>query len=218
MEERILRFLNFHVSVPTASVFLARYLKIAGGSRYTTHRAHYFAERSLREHDMRKYKPSVVAAAAHLPGAPSRDARRMGENRGLSAPCLGVTYIYTTLGTCLTRGPGRGAPQGGWYRNSPQAVVRSRPPGCCGVHLDDPGPLDQGFEGTLIRALKCRDAGQTRDNSCCRACLLCASAGALVCETGGTGGVVVVIIIIIIIINILVERSSSVRVSHGADA
>jgi hypothetical protein len=64
MEEEILRFLNFHVSVPTAYVFLARYLKIASGSRYTTHRAHYFAERSLQEHDMLKYKPSVVAAAA----------------------------------------------------------------------------------------------------------------------------------------------------------
>lgn len=64
MEQRILAFLEFKISFPTTYHFLARFLKIAGGGRNCSNRAHYFAERALQEHDVLHYKPSLIAASA----------------------------------------------------------------------------------------------------------------------------------------------------------
>lgn len=65
MEMKILTFFGYSVTSPTVYHFLMRFLRVGGyhlQSR-TAHRASYFAERCLQEHEMLSYKPSVVAAA-----------------------------------------------------------------------------------------------------------------------------------------------------------
>lgn len=64
MEQKILHFFRFNVSMPTIHCFLSRFLKIAQGSHLCSPRAHYFAERALQEHELLKWKPSLIAAAS----------------------------------------------------------------------------------------------------------------------------------------------------------
>lgn len=93
MEQKILHFFRFNVSMPTIHQFLVRFLKIANGSHLCSPRAQYFAERALQEHDMLKWKPSLVAAAAvYL-------AKR---NETLDAWVRAFTDVYRTPLSCWT--------------------------------------------------------------------------------------------------------------------
>ncbi len=65
MEMKILVFFGYNVSCPTSYQFLIRFLRIGGYnlSSRAAHRANYFSERCLQEHEMLTYKPSLLAAA-----------------------------------------------------------------------------------------------------------------------------------------------------------
>jgi cyclin B len=76
MEMKILIFFGYSVACPTAHQFLVRFLRIGGYSltARTAHRASYFCERCLQEHDMLSYKPSLLAAAVvYLAASMDRD-------------------------------------------------------------------------------------------------------------------------------------------------
>jgi cyclin B len=65
MEMKMLVFFGYNVCSPTCYQFLVRFLRIGGYSltSRTAHRACYFSERCLQEHEMLSYKPSLLAAA-----------------------------------------------------------------------------------------------------------------------------------------------------------
>ncbi len=52
------------ITVPTACNFLSRYLTVAEATNLECQRANYYCERSLQEHDMLQYRPSMVAASS----------------------------------------------------------------------------------------------------------------------------------------------------------
>lgn len=56
--------LEWRISLPTANPFLHRFLSITGACKVTRHCSQYYLERSLLEHDMLVYRPSVVAASS----------------------------------------------------------------------------------------------------------------------------------------------------------
>ena len=64
MEQTILRVLNWKISLPTAYPFLDRFLSITNASEMTRHAATYYLERTLQEHDLLQYRPSMVCASA----------------------------------------------------------------------------------------------------------------------------------------------------------
>lgn len=67
METKILEALRYKITVPNSHYFLVRNMRIISVTEITRHRANYFAQRTLQEHDMLCYRPSMIAAAAtHL--------------------------------------------------------------------------------------------------------------------------------------------------------
>eukprot|EP00566_Odontella_aurita_P012130 CAMPEP_0113562118 /NCGR_PEP_ID=MMETSP0015_2-20120614/20351_1 /TAXON_ID=2838 /ORGANISM="Odontella" /LENGTH=497 /DNA_ID=CAMNT_0000463983 /DNA_START=228 /DNA_END=1721 /DNA_ORIENTATION=- /assembly_acc=CAM_ASM_000160 len=64
MEQDILQRLRFKITVPTAYPFLLRFLNMTKASQLSRIAANYYMERTLQEHDLLKFKPSVVAASA----------------------------------------------------------------------------------------------------------------------------------------------------------
>ncbi|KAL7551788.1 hypothetical protein ACHAWF_014984 [Thalassiosira exigua] len=64
MEQTILRVLDWKISLPTAYPFLDRFLGLVRASEMTRHAAAYYLERTLQEHDLLDYRPSLVCAAA----------------------------------------------------------------------------------------------------------------------------------------------------------
>ena len=66
METMMLNHFEYNITVPTGYQFLIRFLRIANVDQEskTWHRASYFSERCLQEHDMLSYKPSMVVAAS----------------------------------------------------------------------------------------------------------------------------------------------------------
>lgn len=64
MEQDIVHKLGFRITVPTAFPFLHRFLKLINASPLVKHAASYYLERTLQEHDMLRYRPSLICAAA----------------------------------------------------------------------------------------------------------------------------------------------------------
>ncbi|CBJ27441.1 Cyclin B1 [Ectocarpus siliculosus] len=64
MEQTILRRLKFELTVPTQWTFLVRFLKIAKATDRQHHRAQYYLERCLQEHEALSFRPSMLAAAS----------------------------------------------------------------------------------------------------------------------------------------------------------
>ena len=60
----MLETLRFHITVPTAYPFLLRYLSITRAPTLVKIAANYYTERTLQEHDMLKFPPSLVSCAA----------------------------------------------------------------------------------------------------------------------------------------------------------
>ena len=58
--------LEWRISLPTANPFLYRFLSITGACEVTRHCSQYYLERSLLEHDLLAFRPSVIAAASLL--------------------------------------------------------------------------------------------------------------------------------------------------------
>lgn len=63
MESAILNTLEFRITVPTAYVFLNRFLKAAGADERTSLLATYLVERTMQEYKLLSHLPSKVAAA-----------------------------------------------------------------------------------------------------------------------------------------------------------
>lgn len=66
MEQDMLGKLHYKISVPTAYPFILRFLQLAKASPLTRAAANYYMERTLQEHDLLRFRPSLVSAAAVL--------------------------------------------------------------------------------------------------------------------------------------------------------
>ena len=64
MEERMLKALDYKVTIASTHCFLVRYLKAAHADRRMVWLASYIAERTLQEYGMLKFYPSMIAASA----------------------------------------------------------------------------------------------------------------------------------------------------------
>lgn len=87
MEQTILRRLKFELTVATPWTFLVRFLKVGKATDRQHHRAQYYLERCLQEHDGLSFRPSMLAAAslflARIPDSGLDDAwvREREKNR-----------------------------------------------------------------------------------------------------------------------------------------
>ncbi|XP_029144861.1 G2/mitotic-specific cyclin-1 [Arachis hypogaea] len=63
MEKLMLNTLHFNMSVPTAYVFIRRFLKVAQANRKLELLAFFLVELSLVEYEMLKFSPSLLTAA-----------------------------------------------------------------------------------------------------------------------------------------------------------
>nr|XP_018686451.1 PREDICTED: G2/mitotic-specific cyclin S13-7-like isoform X1 [Musa acuminata subsp. malaccensis] len=64
MEKGILNKLDWNLTVPTAYVFLVRFLKAASCDKEVEHLTFFFSELALTQYSMLRYCPSMVAASA----------------------------------------------------------------------------------------------------------------------------------------------------------
>ena len=64
MEQTILRVLKWKLYRPTAYSFLDRFLSLTKASPMTRHAATYYLERTLQEHELLNFRPSMVCALA----------------------------------------------------------------------------------------------------------------------------------------------------------
>jgi len=90
MEQDIVHKLRFKMTVPTAYPFLQRFLNLVDASPLTRHAANYYMERTLQEHDMLSFKPSMVAISAVVLALNNPDIR--DSSTSLGVPVLLVEY------------------------------------------------------------------------------------------------------------------------------
>jgi len=64
MEQTILTVLNWRISLPTAHPFLDRFLSLTKASPMTKQAATYYLERTLQEHALLEYRPSMICVSA----------------------------------------------------------------------------------------------------------------------------------------------------------
>ncbi|KAF3328030.1 G2/mitotic-specific cyclin S13-7-like isoform X2 [Carex littledalei] len=64
MEKTILNKLEWYLTVPTAYMFLVRFVKVAKADQELEHMIYFLAELGLMQYDLNKYCPSMVAASA----------------------------------------------------------------------------------------------------------------------------------------------------------
>lgn len=64
MEQDMLETLKFRITVPTAYPFLMRYLSVLDANQLVKTASHYYTERTLQEHDMLRFEPSLISCAA----------------------------------------------------------------------------------------------------------------------------------------------------------
>jgi len=93
MEQDMLSRLRFKITVPTAFPFLQRFLSITDASILTNFAAHYYMERTLQEHDLLRYRPSLVAAASIALAINHPDIYKKEQNKRIKHPGLEGTKI-----------------------------------------------------------------------------------------------------------------------------
>jgi cyclin B len=99
MEQTILSVLNWKVSLPTAYPFLDRFLSLTKASPMTRHAAGYYLERTLQEHDLLKYRPSLVCASAVILALNNPDIRVVEEEYERQLPGLvSDILVYISFG------------------------------------------------------------------------------------------------------------------------
>ena len=103
MENNILRFLDFNLTMPSAFRFLQRYSNICDFDEYAFNLSRYIVELSLIEYKFLKYKPSNIAASAVF----LTQKLLKSWNRTLSdkTPCSDseIRYCAKDLSVLLTR-------------------------------------------------------------------------------------------------------------------
>jgi len=108
MEQTLLRVLDWKISLPTAYPFLDRFLSLTKASTMTRHTATYYLERTLQEHDLLEYRPSLVCASAVILALNNPDIRRREQAYARELPGLPkILMEYTefdedTLIQCMT--------------------------------------------------------------------------------------------------------------------
>lgn len=88
MEQTLLRALDWKISLPTAYPFLDRFLDLAKASEMTRHAASYYLERTLQEHDLLEYRPSLVCASAVILALNNPDIREEEQDYQRELPGL----------------------------------------------------------------------------------------------------------------------------------
>ena len=88
MEQTLLRILDWKVSLPTAYPFLDRFLSLTKASKMTRHAAEYYMERTLQEHDLLEYRPSLVCASVVILALNNPDVRLHEEEYERELPGL----------------------------------------------------------------------------------------------------------------------------------
>jgi len=96
MEQALLRVLDWKISLPTAYPFLDRFLSITNASPMTRHTASYYLERTLQEHDLLQYRPSLVCAAVVILALNNPDIRIHEEEYQRELPGLPQTLMEYT--------------------------------------------------------------------------------------------------------------------------
>ena len=81
MEYDILKKLEWRVTVPTSHSFLLRFLDLCKASKLEKISANYFLERTLQEHDLLRYRGSVVAACCVVLAINCDEIYRKDHNR-----------------------------------------------------------------------------------------------------------------------------------------
>mmetsp|Transcript_8043 Transcript_8043/g.11589 ORF Transcript_8043/g.11589 Transcript_8043/m.11589 type:complete len:498 (+) Transcript_8043:165-1658(+) len=103
MEQSIVNCLEFNFTVPTAYPFLKRFLHITKASDVTSSAASYYMERTLQEHDLLLFQPSLLAAAAvvlALNHPEVRERDNLSEDRPGVPECL-IEYTGYTANKIL---------------------------------------------------------------------------------------------------------------------
>lgn len=94
MEQSILKVLNWKISVPTAYPFLDRFLNLTKASPLTRHAATYYLERTLQEHELLDWRPSVVCAGAVILALNNPNIRVQEEDYERDLPGLVRNKIF----------------------------------------------------------------------------------------------------------------------------
>lgn len=93
MEQDMLSRLRFKITVPTAFPFLKRFLSITDATTLTKFAVHYYMERTLQEHDLLKYRPSLVGAASVALALNNPDILKKEQSKRIKQPGLEGTKI-----------------------------------------------------------------------------------------------------------------------------
>jgi len=96
MEQDILKLLHFKFTVPTAYPFLVRFLNIVSASKLSKFAANYYMERTLQEHDLLKYRPSLVCAACVALAINNPDIARIEDEADWKHPGLPAILLEYT--------------------------------------------------------------------------------------------------------------------------
>ena len=101
MEQTILRVLNWRISRPTAHPFLDRFLRLTKASPMTRQAATYYLERTLQEHDLLKYRPSMICASAVILALNNPDIPIHEKEDDRELPGLVSEYCFMSLPVIL---------------------------------------------------------------------------------------------------------------------
>lgn len=86
MEQDIVHRLRFKITVPTAYPFLQRFLNIVQTTNLVKFATCYYTERTLQEHDMLAFKPSLITASSLVLALNNSDLRKKDEETNI-VPC-----------------------------------------------------------------------------------------------------------------------------------
>lgn len=86
MEQDIVHRLRFKITVPTAYPFLQRFLNIVQTTNLVKFATNYYTERTLQEHDMLAFKPSLISVSSFVLALSNSDLREKDEETNL-VPC-----------------------------------------------------------------------------------------------------------------------------------
>ena len=106
MEQDILKVLKWEISVPTAVLFLDRFLHLTEASELTKLAAAYYLESTLQEHCFLQFRPSVVTASVVILALNNPDIRVMEKDLdrdlpGFVSASLRLELLSQTASTLL---------------------------------------------------------------------------------------------------------------------
>jgi len=96
MEQDILKTLNWKLTVPTAYPFLLRFIQIVNATELQAHAANYYMERTLQEHELLMYPPSLVCAAAVVLSLNNADIYRAEKIKNPTLPGIPTVLLEYT--------------------------------------------------------------------------------------------------------------------------